>query len=223
MALMRGTWVHPKTTTDAIYITYPKQNDTEYQGQRNCSQSIAENRITHRIPTLRNSQPISRRMAMVGRKSRTVNVLKLLARHLEAYLTGAPPPAPEQRVNDRLEQRVTKASIPTMTPLPEIQKGERCATHNGSQQPHIKENHAKENTHSPTGDKKKYARCAPAHCQTTQHVTGSPVPNTSHHRGAPQVSKNTQSGTTKSQNGSHKEHTTAFDETHHQGQPRTIS
>jgi len=61
-------------------------------------------------------------MATVGRKSRTVNVLKLLARHLEAYLTGAPPPAPEQRVNEWLEQRVTEASIPPMTPLPEIQR-----------------------------------------------------------------------------------------------------
>jgi len=61
-------------------------------------------------------------MATVGRKSRTVNVLKLIARHLEAYLTGAPPPAPEQRVNEWLEQRVTKASIPAMTPLPEIQR-----------------------------------------------------------------------------------------------------
>ncbi len=59
---------------------------------------------------------------MVGRKLRTVNVLKLLALHLEAYLTGALPPAPEQRVNERLEQRVTKASIPAMTPLPEIQR-----------------------------------------------------------------------------------------------------
>jgi hypothetical protein len=61
-------------------------------------------------------------MATVGRKSCTVNVLKLLARHLEAYLTGTPPPAPEQRVNDRLEQRVTEDSILAMTPLPEIQR-----------------------------------------------------------------------------------------------------
>jgi hypothetical protein len=61
-------------------------------------------------------------MAKIGWTARTVNVLKLLARHLEAYLTGAPPPAPEQRVNERSEQRVTKASIPAMTPLPEIQR-----------------------------------------------------------------------------------------------------
>ncbi len=61
-------------------------------------------------------------MAKIGRKARTVNVLKLLARHLEAYFTGAPPPASEQRVNERLEQRVAEASIPAMTPLPEIQR-----------------------------------------------------------------------------------------------------
>ena len=61
-------------------------------------------------------------MAKIGRKARTVNVLKLLARHLDAYFTGAPPPSPEQRVNERLEQRVTEASIPAMTPLPEIQR-----------------------------------------------------------------------------------------------------
>jgi len=61
-------------------------------------------------------------MAMVGWKSRSVNVLKLLTRHLEVYLTGAPPPSPEQRVNERLEQRVTEASILAMTPLPEIQR-----------------------------------------------------------------------------------------------------
>ena len=68
------------------------------------------------------SAELQENMAMVGRKSRTVNVLKLLAQHLEAYLTGKPPPAPEQRVNDRLEQRVTKDSIPAMSPLPEIQR-----------------------------------------------------------------------------------------------------
>ncbi len=61
-------------------------------------------------------------MATVERKSRTVNALKLLARHLEAYLTGAPPPALKQRVNDRSEQRVTKDSIPTMTPPPQIKR-----------------------------------------------------------------------------------------------------
>ena len=68
------------------------------------------------------STELQENMATVGRKLRTVNVLKILARHLEAYLTGAPPPAPEQRVNERLEQRVTEASIPAMTPLPEIQR-----------------------------------------------------------------------------------------------------
>ncbi len=68
------------------------------------------------------SAGLQENMATVGRKTRTVNVLKLLARHLEAYLTGAPPPAPEQRVTDLLEQRVTKNSILAMTPLPEIQK-----------------------------------------------------------------------------------------------------
>ena len=61
-------------------------------------------------------------MAKIGRKARTVNVLKLLTRHLKAYLTGAPPPAPEQRVNEQPEQRVTEASTPAMTPLPEIQR-----------------------------------------------------------------------------------------------------
>ena len=68
------------------------------------------------------SAELQENMATVGRKSRTVNVLKVLARHLEAYLMGAPPPAPEQRVNEWLEQRVTKASIPAMTPLLEIQR-----------------------------------------------------------------------------------------------------
>jgi len=61
-------------------------------------------------------------MTTVGWKARTVNVLKLLVRHLDAYLTGAPPPAPEQGVNERLEQRVTEASSLEMTPLPEIQR-----------------------------------------------------------------------------------------------------
>jgi hypothetical protein len=68
------------------------------------------------------SAELQENMAMVGRKARTVNVLKLLARHLKAYLMGTPPPAPEQRENERLEQRVTAASIPAMTPLPEIQR-----------------------------------------------------------------------------------------------------
>ena len=68
------------------------------------------------------SAEIQENMATVGRKARTVNVLKLLARHLEAYLTGAPPPAPEQRVNEWLEQRVPKASSPAMATQPEIQR-----------------------------------------------------------------------------------------------------
>ena len=68
------------------------------------------------------STELQENMAKVGRKARTVNVLKMLARHLEAYLMGAPPPAPEQRVHAQLEQRVSEASIPAMTPLPEIQR-----------------------------------------------------------------------------------------------------
>jgi hypothetical protein len=68
------------------------------------------------------STELQENIANVRRKVHTVNVLKLLARHLDAYLTGTPPPAPEQRVNEWLEQRVTKASIPAMTPLPEIQR-----------------------------------------------------------------------------------------------------
>ena len=60
-------------------------------------------------------------MATVGRKTCTVNVLKLLARHLEAYITGTAPPMQEQRVHERLEQRVTKVNIPATT-IPEIQR-----------------------------------------------------------------------------------------------------
>jgi len=61
-------------------------------------------------------------MATVGRKTRTVNVLKLLARHLEAYMTGTPPPMLEQRVNvRRLEQRVTNGNNPATT-IPEMQR-----------------------------------------------------------------------------------------------------
>ncbi len=65
---------------------------------------------------------LQKNMATVGRKARTVDALKLLARHLEAYLTGAPPPAPEQRVNDLAEQRVTLDNIPATTSFPEIQR-----------------------------------------------------------------------------------------------------
>jgi hypothetical protein len=68
------------------------------------------------------SVELQENMAKIRWKSCTVNVLKLLARHLEAYLMGAPPPTPEQRVNERLEQRETEASIPAMTPLPDIQR-----------------------------------------------------------------------------------------------------
>jgi hypothetical protein len=68
------------------------------------------------------SVELQENMATVGRKARTVDALKLLARHLEAYLTGAPPPAPEQRVNDLSEQRVTLDNIPATTPFPEIQR-----------------------------------------------------------------------------------------------------
>jgi hypothetical protein len=122
MALTRGTWVHPKTTTDAIYIMYLKQKDTGYQGQRNCSHSTAENQLTHQIRTLRNSQPSSRRTWPRSDGKRAQSMSSNCSRHLEAYLTGAPPPAPEQRVHEWLEQRVTEASIPAMTPLPEIQR-----------------------------------------------------------------------------------------------------
>jgi hypothetical protein len=39
-------------------------------------------------------------MFTVGCKAKTLKVLKLLAQHLEAYISGNPPPAPEQRVGD---------------------------------------------------------------------------------------------------------------------------
>jgi len=68
------------------------------------------------------STELQENIATVRRKVCAVNVLKLLTRHLEAYLTGALSPAPEQRVNEGLEQRVIEASIPAMTPLPKIQR-----------------------------------------------------------------------------------------------------
>ncbi len=67
------------------------------------------------------SNELQENMATVGRKTCTVNVLKLLARHLEAYITGTAPPMQEQRVNERSEQRVTKVNIPATT-IPEIQR-----------------------------------------------------------------------------------------------------
>ncbi len=39
-------------------------------------------------------------MLTIGCKAKTLKVLKLIVQHLEAYISGNPPPAPEQRVGD---------------------------------------------------------------------------------------------------------------------------
>jgi hypothetical protein len=48
------------------------------------------------------SPELQENMLTIGRKAKTLKVLKLLARHLDAYISGTPPPppAPEQRVGD---------------------------------------------------------------------------------------------------------------------------
>jgi hypothetical protein len=45
-------------------------------------------------------------LATIGRKQRTCTILKMLAQHLDAYVSGTPPPQPDQRVDERVEQRV---------------------------------------------------------------------------------------------------------------------
>ncbi len=39
--LMVGIWVLPRITTDVTCITYLKQGDTAYRGQRSCSPNTA--------------------------------------------------------------------------------------------------------------------------------------------------------------------------------------
>jgi hypothetical protein len=52
----------------------------------------------------------------MGRKTRTLKVLRDLAVHLEAYVTGQPPPMREYRVEQRVEQRVTDV-VQNINPL----------------------------------------------------------------------------------------------------------
>ena len=47
MALRRGTWDRPKTTTDATFIAYLKQRDTEYQDWQDFSHNTAKSPHTH--------------------------------------------------------------------------------------------------------------------------------------------------------------------------------
>jgi hypothetical protein len=138
---------------------------------------------------------------------------------------GAPPPAPEQRVNERLEQRVTEASIPAMTPLPEIQRV--------SNAPHtmVAKNHTSK-------------RIMQNKTRTHQRATRRNTPGVLPHIVRPlnlstevtfqiphiisEIPKSAKahtahSGTTTSQKSSHEEHATMFNKTHQQGQPCTIS
>jgi len=44
VALMHGTWAHPRTIINAICFRFPKQERTVYLGQRNSSRSTAKSR-----------------------------------------------------------------------------------------------------------------------------------------------------------------------------------
>jgi hypothetical protein len=49
-----------------------------------------------------------------------MNVLKLLAHHLDTYITSTPPPEQEQRVKERVEERVPTIDGPAT--MQEIQR-----------------------------------------------------------------------------------------------------
>jgi len=44
VALMCGTWAHPRTIIDAICFMFPKQEHTVYLGQRNSFRSTGKSR-----------------------------------------------------------------------------------------------------------------------------------------------------------------------------------
>jgi hypothetical protein len=121
-------------------------------------------------------------MTTNGRKTRTVNVLKLLARHLEACITGTPPPALEQRVDERIEQRVTDVII--LATIPEIQRVSNATrtTHHDSQQSNFNASHANADKNSPACNKGKYTGRAPKNHTTSLSFTRNTVPHPAHHQ-----------------------------------------
>jgi hypothetical protein len=160
-------------------------------------------------------------MAKIGRKARTVNVLKLLTRHLKAYFTGTPPPLPEQRVNERLEQRVTEASIPAMTPLPEIQRvsdAPHTMVANNPTSKRIMQN--KPRTHQ-RSTRRNTPGALPQIIRPFALSTDVPFRMPHIIEETPYVSKSTHGGTTKGQK-TRNEQAKTLNETHH-GQTYTIS
>ena len=66
------------------------------------------------------SAELHKDVVAVGRNGRTLRVLKLLARHLDSFFNGTPPPNPEQRVDEHTEQRVN--DLGNQITIPDIQR-----------------------------------------------------------------------------------------------------
>ena len=122
IALTRGTWAHPKTTTNATCITYLKQRDTEYQDWQNYFHNIAKSPRTHLSCTSENCPLKSKKiwLPLDGKDGQFVSS-KCWHDTLKLISMAPPPPNPEQRADEHTEQRVNDLGNQITTP--DILKG----------------------------------------------------------------------------------------------------
>jgi hypothetical protein len=71
-----------------------------------CSHSTALPQHTHVTNVQDLLTKLQDTLATMGHKKCTCTILKTLAQHLDAYVSGIPPPQPDQRVDERVKQRV---------------------------------------------------------------------------------------------------------------------
>jgi hypothetical protein len=93
-------------------------------------------------------------LATMRCKKRTL--LKTLAQHLDAYVSGTMPPQTEQRV----EQKKGDGYNPTW-PLPQNSNGVQCSRHNHGKQSHLHTDPPDKIVHSPVQDLSQHPGSAP--------------------------------------------------------------
>jgi hypothetical protein len=95
--------------------------------------------------------------------------MKLLSKHLEANISGTPPPGAEQTVEQRAEQKSDRHHHTSHNPGD--MEGEQCATDHDSKQFNLETDTAQYTKNSPSCDNTKQARCASQDYMPNPHST----------------------------------------------------
>ena len=118
-------------------------------------------------------------MVTVGRKGRTVRVLKMLARHLNAFFNGTPPPNPEQRVDEHTKQRVNDCG--NQIPIPDIQRVSNAPPTMVANNLTSKMNPPSQHKNLPMHNTEEHTRSTPTNCVPCHCTTPYTIPCPAHH------------------------------------------